>query len=272
MARLRYVRDPNKSVPAGAATNHTVTSVRMVYETYPEIAAALLPKPLVPAERPEIFIQHANVDMHRPDGTLSIGAVTVAVRCSYEGQEGGYVIAMPMHGEFVVITGRERFGEPKKIAEVATLEQTDSNVRTVVGRHGVEFLEMKGDIGPSKGPSEFTEYMYCHKALQRIDGERGFDGDVFLTQLIWEREYADVRELLNPEIILRESAYDPLVDVPVCRIVSAELAVGESRTSGRLLTKIPGEWFLDHFDQRYDHAHDLGIDIQLAAEKEAVNA
>lgn len=273
MARLRYVRDPNKSPPNPGKLNSSVNSLRMVYETEPEIAAALLPKPLLPAERPEIFVQQAKVNMHvKPDEIMSICTVTVAVRCSYEGIEGAYIICMPMHGEFVVISGREVFGEPKKIAEVATLDVEGDHVKTVVGRHGIEFMEMHGDIGESTGAAIYPEYFFCHKALPRIDREPGFDGDVFLTQLIWERNYTDVRIVHNPEIILRESPYDPLIDVPVKCIVSAEYATGSTITSGKMLTKIPGEWIINHIDQRYDDPVDLGVDIPLASEKEAVNA
>ena len=273
MARLRYVRDPNKTPPKPGNLNSSVNAVRMVYETEPEIAAALLPKPLVPADRPEIFVQQARVDMHvKPDEVMSICTVTVAVQCSYEGIQGGYIICMPMHGEFVVIGGREIFGEPKKIAEVATLEVDGSHVKTVVGRHGIEFMEMHGDIGESTGPAKYPEYFFCHKALPRIDREPGFEGDVYLTQLNWERNYTDIKTIHNPEIILRESAYDPLIDVPVKKIVRAEYATGSTITSGKVLTKIPGEWIINHIDQRYDDPVDLGIDISLASEKEAVNA
>ena len=62
MARLRYVRDVKAAQEQATLSNtgplnNTVRSIRAVYETEPEIAAALLPKPLVPIERPEIFLQ-----------------------------------------------------------------------------------------------------------------------------------------------------------------------------------------------------------------------
>ena len=120
MARLRYVKDgsSNGSTQGGGSKiRHSVQSLRVLYETEPEIAKALLPRPLEPAASPEIFVQFANVAMHfSEDRTVEIGAATVGVACSYEGRAGYYVLAMPMEGEFVVIGGRERYGEPKKIA------------------------------------------------------------------------------------------------------------------------------------------------------------
>ena len=120
MARLRYVRDMKAAqVAPSAGLNNTVRSIRAVYETEPEIAAALLPQPLKAIENPEIFLQFAHVAMHvSPEQTIEIGAVTAAVRCTYEGRPGGYVLGMWMPGEFVCVKGRERFGEPKKQAVV----------------------------------------------------------------------------------------------------------------------------------------------------------
>lgn len=271
MARLRYVRSEQsiaraaqqKSAPV---LNNTVRSIRAVYETDPEIAAALLPKPLQPFERPEIYVQFAHVAMHvSAEKTITIGAATVAVQCYYQGRKGGYVLAMPMEGEFVVISGREVFGEPKKIGAV-DFDVSDDRFRVSVTRHDIPFLEIQGRIGTSKGPADFTENFYCYKALPAIDRSDRFDGDVFLTQLNWKRNYSDVADC-EGEIILRESPYDPLVDVPVRRIVSMEYAVGSSQTSGELLEKIPGEWLKHHIHQRYDDGIDMGIDLDLQSER-----
>lgn len=263
MPKLRYVRDPKRSLPARKGLDCTVESLRVVYETEPAIHAALLPKPLQPHSRPEIFIQHANVSMHVSDTqTVTIGAATVGVRCSFEDTEGCYVLAMPMHGEFVVITGRERFGEPKKIAEVATMERDGSNITTTIGRHGINFLEMSGTIqSESVTPDPFTEYFFCHKALPRIDGKDGFDGPVYLTRLNWERNYSALYEVSDPKIILRESPFDPLIDVPVKKIVRMQFAEGATQTSGQILTEIPPEYLLDHIHQRYDDGLDIGIEL-----------
>lgn len=272
MAHLRYVRSPesvqrSKQKQSGGFLNNTVRSVRAIYETDPEIAAALLPRPLEPFERPEIYVQFAHVAMHVSEAeTVTIGAATVAVNCYYKGKKGGYVLAMPMEGEFVVISGREIFGEPKKIGAV-DFEVSERKFKVAVTRHDIPFLEIRGEIGDSRGPAEFTEHFYCHKALPAIDRSGGFDGDVFLTRLNWKRNYTSVAPCQG-EIILRESAYDPLVDVPVRRIVSMEYAEGSSQTSGELLEKIPGEWLKNHIHQRYDDGIDMGIDLDLHSEQQ----
>lgn len=275
MARLRYVKDGSVERPAkpgGSRLRHTVQSIRALYETEPEIAKALLPRPLEPAASPEIFIQFANVAMHfAEDRTVQIGAATVGVACSHEDRHGYYVIAMPMEGEFVVIGGREKYGEPKKIAETAFAIE-NGRVNAKVTRHGVTFLELDGTIGAaSDSPKQFTEYFYCYKALPAAVPEDndngGFDGEVLLTLLTWERDYASVRRIDDGRIILRESAHDPLIDVPVKRLIRMELAEGASQTSGQVLRTVPGEWLKPFIVQRYDDPQE-GIEVLLGSKGE----
>ena len=151
-----------------------------------------------------------------------------------------------MEGEFVVIGGREKYGEPKKLAETEFTLHGD-RVNAKVTRHGVTFLELDGTLGePSDSPKQLTEYFYCYKALPAAVPEEsqngGFDGEVLLTLLTWERDYTSVRRINDGRIILREAPRDPLIDVPVKRLLSMELAEGASRTSGRVLRSVPGEW------------------------------
>jgi acetoacetate decarboxylase len=252
-----------------------VRSIRALYETEPEIARALLPRPLEPAASPRIFVQFANVVMHLPDRVMKIGAATVGVACSHEGRAGYYVLAMPMEGEFVVIGGREKFGEPKKLAETRFSLEGD-HVNAQVTRHGVTFLELDGRVSAtSDGPMALTEYFYCYKALPACVPEAskngGFDGDVLLTLLTWERSYTSVRRINEGRIILRESAWDPLVDVPVKRLVEMTFAEGSSKTRGEVLLRVPGEWLAPFLAQRYDDPQ-AGVEVALASEGKAPDA
>jgi acetoacetate decarboxylase len=260
MTRLRYVKHAaGPAQPRAAAVRHTVRSLRAVYETEPEIAAALLSRPLEPAASPEIFVQFANVAMHlAEDRVVQIGAATVGVACSYDGQPGYYVLAMPMEGEFVVIAGREKYGEPKKLAQTRFSLEGD-HVNAQVIRHGVAFLELDGRLGEaSDRPTAFTELFYCYKALPACRPDE-------------ERSYTSLREVDEGRVILRESAHDPLVDVPVRRIVRMEFAEGATRTSGEVLRAVPGEWLSPFLSQRYDEPHG-GIEVALASETGGANA
>jgi acetoacetate decarboxylase len=267
MAKLRYVRNLQQANAAQEknpefSMNNTVRSLRAFYRTDAAIAQALLPKPLEPGE-PNIFVQFANVCMHIPDAEpITISAATVGVECSYEGVKGYYVLAMPMEGEFVVIGGRETYGEPKKIAEIDFNVKGDE-IQVAARRHSINFLQIKGRIGENQGPAQFTEYLYCHKAFPSIQKNGGFDGEVFLTRLEWKRNYSLTREVAG-EIQLVESAYDPLIDVPVRSVTGMQYVEGNTNTSGKILRAIPGEWLAPFIHQRYDDVERVGIDVKVA--------
>ena len=264
MAILRYVKDANqKQQNKKSATDHTVRSIRAVYETDKEIAKALLPKPLIPASKPEIFVQFSQVAMHlSKERTVKIGAATIGVFCQYKNTKGAYVLAMPMEGEGVVVKGREIFGEPKKIANIHFHMEGDS-FHVACERHNITFLEIKGSLEEELPARKFQENFFCYKAQPDILRQGGFDGDVFLTQLDWDRDYSLVRKAKG-EITLRDSPYDPLVDVPVKKLVHMEYAEGATKTSGKILEIVPGDWLAPFIHQRYDDKITGGLEVSCS--------
>ena len=257
MARLRYRKAP--ATPRGALRN-TVRSLRAVYETDPAIVAALLPAPLRPGRQPHVFVQFAHVVMHvAPDRDVTIGAATVGVAAEHDGRPGYRIIAMPMEGERVVMAGRERFGEPKKLAEIA-FSVEGGQAHASATRHGVTFLELTGTLGEALPCTPFTEHFYCFKAMPAVDPAALFDGDALLVELSWQRNYALLRSMTG-QILLRESAHDPLIDVPVRRIVQMQYAEGATRTSGRVLGPVRGEDLLPFSPIRYDDPTNPGVEV-----------
>ena len=105
----------------------------------------------------------------------------------------------------------------------------------------------------------------CGHLVWNRQPDGGFDGEVLLTMLTWERSYTSVRKIRDGRIILRESPHDPLIDVPVKRLLWMELAEGASKTSGEVLRSVPGEWLEPFLVQRYDDPQD-GIEVALASE------
>lgn len=268
MSRLRYVQG-SAGVRTSGALNNTVRCVRGVYETDAEVARALLPQPLAGIETPEIFFQFAHVAMHvTPERTIEIGALTLGVNCTYEGQAGAYCFHMAMEGESVVTSGRERFGEPKKIAQT-TFEKTGDHVRATVTRHGITYFEIEGDIGAeNEAPRQFEEHLFCFKGMPSIATPGEFDGEVFLTRLDWKRNYT-TRRNFDGKIVLRESAYDPVIDIPVRRIVGLEYVEGATVTSGTLLRAVPGSFIAPFWVGRNDEPANTGIELATPAVKAA---
>jgi acetoacetate decarboxylase len=265
MAKIRYAKTLEQVKKAAESNpeflSSTVRSVRCVYETDASIIAAITPKPLEPAERPEICVTFSHVAMHiTPEYTFEIGSAIFGTRVSYDGVPGTYLVTMPMTTEQAVVPGRETYGEPKKIAEIAFSQENDA-VTSSVTRMGVPYLEVQGTLGESKGPRSFIEHAYCYKAFPSCEQGGTFDSDPLLVRLEWQHEHSEVREVENGELILRESMFDPVADIPVKKLVSMEYEVGSTQSNGKVLRAIPGEWLMPYLHQRYDDSSGDGVEI-----------
>ena len=264
MARVRYVKTLEQLKKAADANpeflSSTVRSLRAVYQTDPAIAAAVTPRPLVPSPRAEVCVTFSHVAMHiRPDLTLEIGSGIFGVRADYEGVEGIYLLTMPMNAEQAVLGGRDTFGEPKKIAQIE-FKRDGAAVSARALRMGIPYLELRGSVRESLPAREFTEYGYCYKALPACEKGGGFDGDPLLVRLEWKHVHKLVNRV-DGEVILRESPFDPVIDLPLRKLVRLEYEEGTSQSNGKVLRSVPGEWLLPFLHQRYDDPGAPGVEI-----------
>lgn len=266
MARLRYVKSPEQVARAAEQNpeflESTVSSLRAVYETDPALVAAVLPKPLEPTERPEVQVTFSKVAMHiSPELTVEIGSGVFGVRARYEDTEGTYILTMPMTAEQAVLSGRDTYGEPKKIGEIDLRVEGD-RVEARVTRMGITYLEGRGRLGEDRGGREYTEYAWCYKALPSCEKGRDFDGDPLLVRLVWQQRHREVRPV-EGELVLRESPFDPVADLPVRRLVGMEYDVGTTLSHGEVIRSIPGSWLLPFLHQRYDDPTHPGVEIAV---------
>ncbi len=265
MTRVRYVRSLEQ-IKQARETNpeflpSSVRSIRCVYETDPKIARAIVPKPLEPAESPEICVTFSHVAMHLAQGrTLEIGSAIFGVRAIYDGVPGIFLLTMPMTTEQAVIGGRETYGEPKKIAQIEFTKDAD-RVAAKVSRMGITYLSVSGRVGAALGAREFVEYGYCVKASPSCDPARALDGDPLLVRLEWRHRHSGAWQVEGAALALAESPVDPVADVPVRRLVRCEYEEGGSQSNGRVLRSIPGDWFLPFLHGRYDDAAGVGIEV-----------
>jgi len=264
MARLRWVKTFDQ-VKSDAERNpeflsSTVRSLRVVYETSPALAAAVIPKPLAAASAPEVCATFSHVAMHiTPEYTLEIGSAVFGVRAVYDGVPGLWLLTMPMTSEPAVIGGRETYGEPKKIAQIA-FQRDDRTVSAAVTRMGIAYLEARGTLHEALGPRELVEHAYCVKALPACEKSKGLDGEPLLVRLEWKHQHRQVHRV-EGELLLRESPFDPVADLPVRRILRMEYEEGSTQSNGTLLRPIPAEWLLPFLHQRYDDPQNQGVEI-----------
>ncbi len=268
MGRVRYtksLRDLDAGAAAGeAALVSTVRSIRCLYETDAEVAQTVVPKPLEAHVQPEVFLSFDSVAMQvSPDVTLEIRSATFGVRVDYDDKPGYYLITTPMSHEAAVLSGRERYGEPRKLAEI----EFDSSggpagdaVSASVERMGIRYLAAVGKRIEDLGPREEIEYAYCFKAFPSCEEGKGFDQDPQLVRLERRHKYEHVWRL-DGGVELWESPFDPVADLPVRRLAEFEYTEGTTTNSGRVLRPVPGDWLLPFMHQRYDEPETEGVDV-----------
>ena len=260
MGRIRYgarALDELRNREVEATTVKTwATTLVAIYETDPDVVAAVLPPPLTPLAEPLVRVTIATVDVGR--GYPVFGAGTVAVMCRHEEVEGDYALVMPMTTEQSVVGGRETFGEPKKLAAI-DLTVDAGHVNGWFERMGTRFLEIDGTItGDLELTPDRTRTSFYLKFLPAVGG-KGFDGE---PQLVYCRREETTRSLkaVDGQVILRESRFDPVADLPVRAIRSIELAERSSIQTGEVVSAVPADWVTPFVHQRYDDLSPVGSD------------
>jgi acetoacetate decarboxylase len=272
MGRVRYARsarDLETSARAGGEGHETtVRSIRCVYETDAEVAAAVVPKPLEMGARPEIHLSFQAVESSLAPGEApgegsEVCSASFGVGVEYDDKPGIYLLTRPTSAESQVAPSRERFGEPTKLAhfelDLGGGAGGDS-VSASAERMGVRYLAAMGRCVEALGPRRLTEYGYCFKAFPgSADGE-GFDQDPQLVRLEMHHRFEQVWRI-EGGIELWDSPFDPVSDLPVRRVASLEYAVGKTAVSARVLRPVPGEWLRPFLHQRYDTPRTEGLEV-----------
>ena len=259
MGKIRYAARTqeelrNRELEA-TATGAWSTTLVAIYETDPEIVAAVLPPPLEAPPDPLVRVTIASVDMQKP-GIPIFGAATFAVMARHEGTDGDYALVMPMSTEQSVIGGRETFGEPKKIGDI-TLEREGDRVVGKVTRLGTTFVEVSGTVTEQlPAPPDGRRTSFYFKFLPSPAG-KGFDAEPSLVYC-YRDETTRTLEAVSGEVTLRESRFDPVADLPVRRLREITIAERRSIQTAEINSQVPGDWLLPFVHQRYDDLSPVG--------------
>ncbi|MEU3373083.1 acetoacetate decarboxylase family protein [Streptomyces sp. NPDC006711] len=256
MARVRYGARTEAEIKAARTASSQLpdiwsTGVVALWESDPDAVAAVLPPPLKPAARPLVRAAISKVDLPG----YPLGAGSVAVAAVHDGLEGWYPLVMPMTHERALTGGREVFGEPKKLGEVS-VEREGLVVRAALARHGIAFVEVRGAVDgrlPLPEPARRTDFYF--KFLPAVNGE-GFDAGPVLVHCVREEKVREL-ERITGDVVLRESMYDPVADLPVRRVV--EITIGEKTTDqrGTVVEQVDAEALLPYIHQRYDDSRQI---------------
>ncbi|MEV6484429.1 acetoacetate decarboxylase family protein [Streptomyces sp. NPDC051576] len=251
MARVRYGARTEAEIAAARTASSKLpdiwsTGVVAVWESDPDAVAAVLPPPLKPTGRPLVRVNISKVELPG----YPLGAGSFAVAAAHDGVEGWYPLVMPMTHERALTGGREVFGEPKKLGEV-TVERVGLVVRASLARHGIAFVEVRGAVSeelPLPGPTQKTDFYF--KFLPAVDGS-GFDADPALVHCL-RNEKVRRLERVTGDVVLRESMYDPVADLPVRTLVDITIGEKTSDQRGKVVERVDARALLPYVHQRYD--------------------
>lgn len=256
MKRPRYVKsfeelmaEAQRRAAAGPLQTEA-QNLTIEYATDPEVVKAMVPAPLVPNDEGLVQLSFGRAVMRPGEGIeIPIGTFNFGVHVTCEGEPGIYVVTMAFDDEVTVVTGREMFGEPKKLADIAFSSAGD-RLDASIARHGITFAAFSGRLGDAIEPREFTSHSYTFKFTLKVDGS-GFDHDPQMLRLIWKQKELEVREVTG-ELSLSESAFDPVIDFPVRRLISAAWSRTLTSSSGEEVCTVPAMNLYPFISQRYD--------------------
>ena len=191
------------------------------WETKPEIIARLLPPPLQPTTHPIALAFVAYYPSTNFDVTYNETALFISA--AFNGEEGGYCLAMPVTSDIAMAAGREFFGFPKKMADIHYRKDGDT-VEGWTERRGTRFMEIHAKLTgkfndpamqdiltatpmAEDGSSKRTSYNFKH--FPAPEGS-GFD---YAPRLVKQETVFRPKEVQFGEakIIFKPSNYDDLV-------------------------------------------------------------
>jgi acetoacetate decarboxylase len=245
----RWVRIP-EGAHAGGGFTPTLPSLEVVYRTDPDALAAVLPPPLEAPPEPRVHARVTEINLEFGDYKHHEMVGYFAVDAVYDGQLGEYPLLIPIDLESALSISRERFGEPKKLAEIELVRDGD-HVEGRITRHGVTFIEIIGDVAESLPvPKPYPAVQWWFKFLPAVSGD-GFDAGPLLVRVDQERQPESV-ERVEGKLVLRDLATDPVVDLPVLETESIHWTVRKTTHQPTLVGPVDPDAFRPYAAARYD--------------------
>ncbi|MDN3357580.1 acetoacetate decarboxylase family protein [Actinomadura sp. DC4] len=248
MSRTRWVREPT----AGTGLTNSVPplpALEVVYLTDPETLAEVLPPPLSAPPEPRVHVRITDIDLTFGEYRHKELVGYFAVDAVLDGEPGEYPLLIPIDMEPAIAVSRERFGEPKKLAEIS-LDRYGDRVAGRVTRQGVTFIEITGRVaGTLPTPEPYPARQFWFKFMPAAEGP-GFDGDPLLVRLEQTRRPESV-ERVEGELTLRELASCPVVDLPVRETVSIQWVRRSSENTPKVVGPVDPVAFAPFAAARY---------------------
>jgi acetoacetate decarboxylase len=247
--RLVKTAEEIKKIQGMFARSHHISTRNLVvtFETTEKAVRALLPPPLEPTPEPLASAWVGEIANSNSVGPF-MGAA-LYLRSRYGDTIGNYCVTMPMSTPQAVSFGRELYGEPSKLAKII-FERQDEFVWGSAERHEVRFLSLRGRMTGHAPTGRQQTSTFHFKFSPRADG-MGFDGAPLLIHVSGESTIEKAQRGKG-ELVFRDSAHDPISDIPVSQVVEAVYTEGHTYNSAHVLTEVDPDAFLPYAFGRMD--------------------
>ena len=249
MSLTRWVQEPSGEAPLTTGMP-SLPNLEVVYLTDPDALAEVVPAPLAPGAEPRVHVRITDIDLTFGEHRYKELVAFFAVDAVLDGEPGEYPLLIPIDLEHAVAISRERFGEPKKLADLTLTRDSAGLVHGSVTRHGVTFIEINGRVtGDLPVPAPYPARQFWFKCMPAVEGI-GFDGDPLLVRMDQVRKPERV-ENIEGELILRELASCPVVDLPIRETVSIQWVRRSSESRPKVVGPVDPGAFARHVPIRY---------------------
>jgi acetoacetate decarboxylase len=240
----RWVR--TEATPASRFELPPIPSLEVVYRTDPAILAAVLPPPLEAPPEPRVHVRVTEISL--PGHQERVGYF--AVDAVFDGQLGEYPLLMPIDLESAVSISREKFGEPKKLADIDFARDGD-HVEARITRGGVTFVEVVGEVAEVlETPAEHPATQWWFKFSPAVTGD-GFDFGPLLVRADQVRSPRSM-ERVEGKLVLRDSPTDWVADLPVEEVESIVWTTRTATHQPTVVGPVDPEAFAPFAHARYD--------------------
>jgi len=219
------------------------------WETKPEIIVRLLPPPLKPTIHPIAYAFVAYYPSTNFDVTYRESALFISAE--FNGEAGGYCLAMPVTSDMAMAGGREIYGFPKKMADVYYKKDGDA-VEGWTERRGTRFMEIHAKLTgkfndpamqniitanpmAEDGSSKRTSYNFKHFPAPE-GGAFDYNPRLVKQETVFRPKEIQFGEA---EIIFKPSDYDPWAEVEVVKMLGAFYTRGDnSMLGGKVVAEV----------------------------------
>src|SRR5262249_7460697 len=125
MSRTRWVED---TLPPATASGHAgppIPNLEVTYLTDPDVVAEVLPRPLEVPPEPRVHVRVCDSDVRRGGWVQRERVGWFGVDAMWQGRSGEYPLLIPIDLEPALAISREKYGEPKKLADIELTRDGD---------------------------------------------------------------------------------------------------------------------------------------------------